>query len=712
MWTAVLFASCCAPAIDFDTEVLPVLTRAGCNAGACHGAAAGRGGFRLSLFGGDPAADYRAIVHDLEGRRVNLTDPEQSLLLRKPTWELDHEGGQRFESESPFARVLVDWVRGGARRAAEPRRLVNLTVAPREATIEAIPAQLELTVKAVFSDGASRDFGELAVFTPADPASTEVDSRGVVRVLRPGRHTIIVRFLTEVAAVQVTAPFPGEPIDLSSAPRGNWIDDEIYRALAGLRLPPSPPADTATLLRRVTLDLTGRLPSPERVQEFLVDDRPLAEKYAAEVDRLLASDKFTQYWTYRYATWLAVRTGPNDDAGTRAYHAWIREQIASDRPLADWLAELVTAEGDSHQHGPANFHRSAANARDEAEHFAESLLGIRLRCANCHNHPLDRWTQDDYHGLAAIFARLDRGQIIRQRATGDVIHPATGEAAIPRVPGERFIDPAADGRQALAAWLTAPDNRYFARAWANRLWESMFGRGLVHPSDDLRDTNPATHPALLDRLAADFAENRFDLRHTLRLMAQSSAYQRGKVPSAPESLAASESDNRFYSKAPAKPIPMPILLRLVCQITDVHVEEVELPGSHVSTKASTAKLQDLRPRIFDPLDLAGCTGKLRSERDDPLPASLDEMSAQLAWLNGPLLNAKLTDKQSAFGRIAGSRAPTRQLIEEYYLRTLSRLPRKEETSYWQKQITGTTRGKSCEDFAWALLSCPEFVTNQ
>jgi hypothetical protein len=323
MWTAVLLATCCAPAVDFDTEVLPVLTRAGCNSGACHGAAAGRGGFRLSLFGGDGAADYRSIVQELEGRRINLARPDRSLLLLKPTWELDHEGGQRFESESPFARTLVDWVRAGAPRTDSPPKLLRLIVAPAQATVSSLPATVDLTVTAEFSNGTLRDVRELAVFTPADPTATEVDARGRVRVLRAGRHAIIVRYLTQVAAVQLTAPFPGEPIDLSAAPRGNWIDEEIDAALTGLRLPPSPPADAATLLRRVTLDLTGRLPAPSRVQEFLSDDRPLTDKYVAEVDRLLASDEFTEYWTYRFARWLQVRTGPNDAEGTRAYHAWI-----------------------------------------------------------------------------------------------------------------------------------------------------------------------------------------------------------------------------------------------------------------------------------------------------------------------------------------------------------------------------------------------------
>ena len=328
-------------------------------------------------------------------------------------------------------------------------------------------------------------------------------------------------------------------------------------ALAALRLPPSPRADDAALLRRVTLDLTGRLPTPERIRAFLADKS--SGKFAAEVDRLLASPEFTEYWTFRFARWLRVRTGPNDAAGTKALHGWLRQQIAAGRPLDEWTAELITSEGNSHEYGPANFHRNATDARGEAEYVAESLLAIRLRCANCHNHPLDRWTQDDYHGLAAIFARLERGPVVSLKLSGEVIHPVTGEAAIPRLPGERFVQPSEDNRAALADWITSSDDRRFARAQVNRLWHALFGRGLVEPIDDLRETNPASHPQLLDRLADDFASHRYDVRHTLRLLAGSAAYQRGDRP-----LPEAKSDDRFYSHARARPLLPEVLLDAVC----------------------------------------------------------------------------------------------------------------------------------------------------
>ncbi len=698
----VLLLLSAAPApVDFDTDVLPVLTKAGCNAGACHGAAAGRGGFKLSLFGGDPAADQRAIARDLEGRRVNLAHPERSLLLLKPTWQLDHEGGERFAEDSPEAALLAAWIRGGAQRT-QSRRLVRLAVSPVQAAALQLPGEYGIQAVAHFSDDSSRDVSAQAVYSPADSASTDVDAVGRVKVLRSGRHSIVVRFLTQVVAVQVTAPYPLSPLAAEKLPRYNWIDGEINATLAALRLPLAPQADDATLLRRVTLDLTGRLPEVDRIRAYLADQRPAMQKFAAEVERLLTSPEFVEHWTFQVAQWLRIQPGPNDLQGTQTYYTWLREQIAASRPLDEVVAELLTASGDSHAAGPPNFQRSAGDARALAEHVAESLLAIRLRCANCHNHPLDRWTQDDYHGLAAIFARVERGREVKLNSSGDVIHPATGEAAIPRIPGQRFLDPVADGRPELAAWLATGDNPYFARAWVNRLWDSMFGRGLIHPADDVRDTNPASHPELLDRLTQDFVAARFNLRHTLKLIANSAAYQRSAVPER-----GSEHDDRFFSHALSRPLAQQVLLRAVCTATGV----AEHPGLDFGPPGKSMMVSD-RPRQipFDPLGVSVCAGQ-PGKPNDALPQPPSDLAAQLQWLNGPLVNAKLSDPASELARLAAAKPPTERLVEEYYLRTLSRPPTAAERKYWQQELARGDWAAKCQDFAWSLLSCGEFVTN-
>jgi hypothetical protein len=702
---ALVLAAADSP-VDFDTDVLPVLTKAGCNAGACHGAAAGRGGFKLSLFGGDPAADHRAIVHELAGRRVNLAHPERSLLLRKPTWDLDHEGGQRFEADSTFAHVLRDWIAGGATRQSA-RRLARLSIEGAQNAIVDLPADVALRVTAHFDDGTARDVSHLAVYVPADPASTAADATGRVRVTRPGRHAIVVRYLTAVQAVQLTAAFPRPAAAPIAGSSGNWIDVEINTTLTALRLPAAPRAEDAALLRRVTLDLTGRLPTPERIRAFLADKS--ADKFEAEVERLLASNEFTEFWTYKLAGWLRLASGAADQPALRCYHDWLHEQVAASRPLNLLAAELVTASGDSHEVGPANFHRTARDARGEGEHVAESLLAIRLRCANCHNHPLDRWTQDDYHGLAAIFARLDRGKVVALRPTGEVIHPVTGEAALPRIPGERFLPPDWGGRPGfLADWVAAKDNPYFAKAWVNRLWQSLFGRGLVDPVDDLRDTNPATHPELLDRLARDFAAHKFDLRHTLRLIANSAAYQRsGQAPPG------CENDDRYYSHALRRPLAAEVLLDAVSDATGIpsqfrpHYDRPLAPGARaVSLFTPAMAAEALGP-------LAACRGgssPICPQDVGPAP-TLADLAVQLHWLNGPIVNSRLADPNCVFQKLAASDLPIARLIDEYYLRTFSRLPSVAEAKFWQAELTGTDRATKCADFAWALLTSREFATN-
>ncbi|HEX5106308.1 MAG TPA: DUF1549 domain-containing protein, partial [Pirellulaceae bacterium] len=316
--------------VDFDTEVLPVLAKAGCNAGACHGAAAGRGGFKLSLFGGDPAADYRQIVHELEGRRVNLAHPERSLLLLKPTWQLDHEGGERFAADSPQAKLLTDWIAAGALRESK-KTLVGIRISYSEEPSQALPRHLTLHVSASFSDGSTRPVTESTIFSPADPAATVVDDKGRVQVLSPGRHTIVVRHLTQVAAMQITVPYPGKRLKTTDMPRSNWIDDEINSSLQELRIPPAPRADDATLLRRVTLDLTGRLPAPGRVLEYLSDQDE--HKFDAEVERLIASPDFIEYWTYRLAEWLRFENAPREPAAQKAYYDWLKQQATGFHPL-------------------------------------------------------------------------------------------------------------------------------------------------------------------------------------------------------------------------------------------------------------------------------------------------------------------------------------------------------------------------------------------
>jgi hypothetical protein len=685
---------------DFDNQIVPLLTKSGCNAGACHGAAVGRGGFKLSLYGGDPEFDYRSIVLERKGRRVNLSRPGQSLLLLKPTESIVHGGGTRLEYEGDGAKLLEDWIRGGAARGSS-QTLRELKVAPRRRVIDRIGESVPLGAVARFSDGSSRNVTRWTVFTPEDEAAVEVDPEsGSARLLRRGRHVVVARYLDRVVPIELIVPLTDEPVDLSGHPRRNFIDDEILGTLETLRLPVAPPADDATFLRRITLDLTGRLPSIEETFAFEAD--PDSEKRDALIDRLLDSEEFNDYWTLRLAQLLRIRSQPGDQQAARTYHAWLRGRIADGTPYDRLARELLTASGDSHQHGPANFHRTAGGPREQAEFVSELFLGNRLRCANCHNHPLDRWTQDDYHGLAAIFARTSRGRIIEETGSGEVIHPRSGEAATPRIPGVRMLDSGDDGRGELAAWLTSPDNPYFARAFVNRLWQAMLGRGLVEPTDDLRATNPATHPALLDRLAADFTEHGCDLRHTLRRIARSDTYQRSS-----RSTPANAHDDRYYSHALVRPLVPEVLADAIFEVTGV---ADAFPDHPPQTRAVT---------LFDPLiesETLDVLGRCdRSESCEAGTATTDGLTRQLHLLNGPLLNRRVADPEGRLARLLASEMSSEEIVEEFYRRALSRPPTAEETQYWRRQLSAATTPQAerelLQDFFWSLLTCREFVTN-
>jgi hypothetical protein len=684
--------------VDFDTEIIPVLTRAGCNAGSCHGAAIGRGGFRMSLLGGDPATDYEAIVHELEGRRINLARPGESLLLAKPTGALSHQGGVPLQEDGAGAKRLLEWIAQGAPRL-KSRRLTRVDVTPARCVVDRQGAEVPLRATARFDDGGSEDVTAWTVFTASDPAAVDIDpetARATVR--RRGQHVVIARFLSRVVPLQLTLPLSDTPPDLSRTPRSNFIDDEVLKTLSVLRLPVSPAADDATFLRRVQLDLTGTLPGRDDVEAFLADRS--ADKRVKLVDRLLNSPAYVEAFTYRFATLLRIQPQPNEKEGALAYNGWLREQIRTGAPMDGVARALLTAVGDTHSVGPANFARTASDARGQAELVSQVFLGVRLQCANCHNHPLDRWTQDDYHGLAAVFARLERGREVRVGPRGAVTNPRTGEPAVPRIPGVRYLDAEGDGRQGFATWLTAQDNPYFARAIVNRLWRTMFGRGLIEPADDLRDTNPATHPELLDRLAADFIQHGYDIRHTLRLIALSETYGRSGAMNA-----ANQADDRFYSHAYRRPLEPEVLVDALADVTGVS-------DRYGNEPAGTRAIALVDPRTPAPsLDILGrCSRQTTCEGTTTaggLPAKLHE-------LNGEVINRKIVAQEGRLHRLLSAGKSADEILADFYYRALGRAPTEVERDYWRQHMAAagaSERVELLEDVVWSLLNCSEFNTN-
>ncbi|MBY0524203.1 MAG: DUF1549 domain-containing protein [Gemmataceae bacterium] len=682
---------------DFETQVIPVLTKSGCNSGACHGAAIGRGGFRLSLLGYDPDLDYETMLRDLQGRRVNLVKPEKSLLLRKPTRDLAHEGGHKLAAGGDGYKLVRDWIAAGAPRETR-RTLQSVEITPTTKTLPAAGEKFALKVIARYKDGATEDVTPWAVFTPTDTAALRINAEGEVMSLRRGQSAVMVRFLGEVGSVSVTVPLADEPVK-GGRPRTNYIDDHVNRALDQLRLPHSPCASEETLVRRLYIDLIGTLPEPREVDDFVNDKS--TDKRAKLVERLMQRPEFADFWALKWGDLLRIDSKRLQPEGAMAFHQWVRDQVVRNTPLDRMAREMILTLGDGHAVGPVNFSRIPGDAGNHAEHVSQVFLGVRLQCANCHNHPLDRWTQDDYHGLAAVFSKLSRGRSIALQAKGEVIHPKTGKSAVPRIPGVEFLTGDGDPREKFTDWLTSAENPYFARAAVNRLWRELMGRGLVEPIDDHRSTNPATHPELLQALAKDFVEHRFDVRHTIRTIVASEAYQRSSL-----AAGANKSDDRFYSRALLRPLPPAVMVDAVAKVTGV----AEKLGNRPTGERAIA-LMDARVEST-PLDLLG-----RCVRDNSCTPSLvgaGSLPLALHKINGPWLHDKIVSAQGKLHQSLANRKTDEEIVASFYETALGRKPSAKERAHWKTKLAADTpeeRIGKFEDFLWALLNSTEFACN-
>ena len=695
--------------VDFRNDVMPILTRQGCNVGACHGAARGRGGFRLSLYGGNPLADHEAIVRHLKGRRVHFADPENSLLLRKATESIQHGGGEVLSWDNPLTETLVDWIAQGA-QLGQSDLPTRIELQPSRAELKSTSDRLSIQVFAKGPNGQSRDVTELTVLTAEDSSAVEIQREPVtITVNRPGRHVVIARYLNHVVPLQISLPFGGNAaaVNSSAAQRKqqHLVDRYIDRSLHSLGLPASGQVNDQIWLRRLCLDLTGRLPEFTELDQDQYD-LSQADDRQRVIDELLQSPQFVQFWTFKFSQWLRVRPQLSDAQAVRQYRDWIADQIRGGVSYQQMARELILASGNSQQIGPANFYRTAQSPRLQAEFFSEFFMASRMRCANCHNHPLDRWTQDDYHGLAAIFAKIPTRPVVEVNPFGQVIHPRTLQPAVQRLPGERFLEQTEDvlkgdrGRQALASWLVDSQNPYFAKAFVNRLWNHMMGRGLVHPVDDFRDTNPPTHPELLSVMAGDFTDNGYDLRHTLRLIATSQAYARSS-----DVLPGNQHDNKFYSHALPRPLIAEVMADAISDVTGVAERYAEMP---IGTRATELVVTNVRTRT---LEVLGQCDRSDSCETGSLP--VDALAQNLHLLNGPLLNQKLDAPQGRLHRLlaAGHRAD--DVIDQFYIAAYNRKPNADEQQFWQQQLRAVGQDRQLQrevlnDCVWSLLNSFEF----
>lgn len=696
------------PSVEFDYEVLPILTRTGCNAGSCHGAAVGRGGFHLSLWGSNPQEDHLEIAREFEGRRLNIKQPVESLFLKKPTGTIDHEGGAILDLDSRSWKILHDWIQQGGQRTRAKRltrleiQFNQMSLLPDAAIFLPIDHRGTLAALAHFESLPAKDVNHLVAVTIPDASGLKFDLPSMqLTALRPGIHTVTVRYGDQVHTLQVLTPEISTASSASAITSGSqtridlWLDQrrEILQQQA------VPAADDATLLRRVMLDLVGRAPTAEEIDAYVQNLE--FDKYERLIERLMISPEYVDFWTYHWTRVFGLRPNSNASGGLQRFYQWMYEQISAARSWDAVTRELITASGDCHEKSPAFFMLLANDPRQQAEQLSRLFMGVRMECANCHDHPLDRWKQDDYHGLAAVFARIDRKQLVRWLDRGAVTNPRTGLPAIAQLPGGPRFSSSGDVRSELATWMIEHPDALLARATVNRIWFHFFGRGLVQPVDDMRLTNPATHPQLLHELTEAFRSHQYDVAYIVRQIVLSSAYRR----QAPATAAESQLD-LTYNFGPRKTVPPDVLLDLIDTATGSLI-----PISNQESVRRAIQLQD----PTEPSQTLDALGRCSRSETCQTTSATSSLTLMLHWINGETLNDRIRNERHWLNLMLQENLEPVELYDRMYLRTLCRYPQDiERTLFLQslKQSSATERKALWEDLFWALLASKDFLENR
>ncbi len=713
---------------NFRNHVVPILTKFGCNSGACHGALAGKGGMKLSLRGYDPDTDHFVLTRQALARRIDRQQPKDSLMLKKPTRVLPHGGGKRFEDDSSDYRLLLDWITAGAHGPKETdTRLVRLEAFPPAATLKPKDT-LRVVVRAWYSDGHAEDVTRWAKFSSSEDLVAGVNDEGLVTVAGHGEAGINVAFGTRVAALTITSPYPNrlEAAVFAKSPKHNFIDEMVLKKLESLRMAPSGQCNDREFVRRAFLDAAGILPAPEEVQTFVADSS--ADKRAKLIDLLLERSEFVDYWSYKWSDLLLVSSKRLQQPSMWAFYRFVRAGVAENKPWDRFARDIVTASGSTLQNGAANYFVLHKDITELNEATAVTFLGMSVTCCRCHNHPLEKWTQDQYWSMANLFSRVtlkngERGGevLIQEQLSGDVPHPRRG-VPMPPTPldGKPMpLDDAKSRRSHFADWLTSPENPYFAKAIVNRVWRNFMGRGLVEAEDDLRETNPASNKELLDALVKDFIAHKFDVKHLIRTIMTSAAYQRSSTVR-PENTA----DDRFYSRYLVRRLSAEVILDAYSGVTGVPtpfdqiytgveggtaatgnypagVRALQLPDSQVASNFLNA--------FGRPERLQTCACERQQEAT---------VGQALHLNNGQTLNDKLRSKNSRVEQWLKENVSNAEAVRRVFELALCREPTPAEAKKFATILNeatadkGSSRREALEDLFWAVLTGKEFLFNR
>lgn len=694
-----------ADTVSFRNDVIPAFSQANCNMGACHGTPTGKGGFKLSLRGYLPDQDYTILSREAGGRRIDVFAPDASLVLRKPLGEVAHEGGLRLSRNTLSHEMIRDWIGEGAKDDPAAPKAVKLEILPENRVIHEPYTTQQVAVRVTYADNTVRDVTPLAYYNSSAPEIADVDVNGFVAFKSPGEAAIIAHYQDLVAIVRLThlVEVPGfAPI---AVPNDSLIDQAVFAKLNRMRITPSAGCTDEEFLRRVYLDVIGVLPSPEERAAFMADKS--ADRRTKLIDQLLTRDEFYDYWTLKLADVLRSNARLIQPKGTQVFQRWIRESLQTDKPLDEFVRELLTAEGSTFKNPAANYYRISRDPDSSVETTAQLFLGVRIQCAKCHNHPFERWTQDDYYGFAAFFSRvrqkagqLPDEEIIFAAKDGEVRQPRTGAVMKPKALGGPVYDDATtpeSRRVSMAKWLTGPENPFFAKSMVNRVWYHLVGRGIVEPVDDFRDSNPASNDELIDGLAADFVKNGYSLKRLVKLITTSRTYQLSA-----KTNEINAGDNLYFSHAFTKLLPAEVLLDAISSFTSSPTAFGGLPEGVRATQIPDGKMENPFLKTFGrPARELACECERESDSN---------LSQALQLIGGATVNGKLRDDKGRMATLAASMKSPEDIVKELYVSALSRDPSADEVKVAAKHISeAKDKRQAVEDIGWVLINSKEFL---